>query len=151
MLSVPSRQVKLTWQERIYDAAFTNGSQSSTSGRDGVELCGDRFVSHVPPFQWQKLLAAVREENLEKQLATVPAVQVSWWCCSHVPQLCTLLHVRYCAYVQVFHAAQEAAAEHWGFVRTFTVRFVFFLTLLITVIIVHVLCYALVKHEFLGQ
>lgn len=78
MLSVPSRQVKLTWQERIYDAAFTNGSQSSTSRRDGVELCGDRFVSHVPPFQWQKLLAAVREENLEKQLATVPAVQVSW-------------------------------------------------------------------------
>jgi len=90
MLSVPSRQVKLTWQERIYDAAFTNGSQSSTSRRDGVELCGDRFVSHVPPFQWQKLLAAVREENLEKQLATVLAVQVSWCCCSHVPQLCTL-------------------------------------------------------------
>ena len=86
-------QVKLTWQERIYDATVTNGSQSSTSRRDGVELCGDRFVSHVPPFQWQKLLAAVREGNFEKLLETVPAVQVGnsacvldcrscWcWCC----------------------------------------------------------------------
>ena len=142
--------MKLTWQERIYDAAFTNGSQSSTSRRDGVELCGDRFVSHVPPFQWQKLLAAVREENVEKQLTTLPAVQVSW-CCSHVPQLSTLLYVQYCAYVQVFHSVQEAAAKRWGFVRTFTVRFVFFLTLIITVIIVNVLCYALVKHEFMGR
>jgi hypothetical protein len=41
-----------------------------------VELCPDRFVSHVPPFQWQKLLAAVREESEEAMLTEVAGMQV---------------------------------------------------------------------------
>ncbi|XP_070186287.1 3'-5' exoribonuclease HELZ2-like isoform X2 [Littorina saxatilis] len=75
-VSYDSEQVKLSWQERIYDTAYANNSsQPASNRRDGIELCADRFVSHIPPFQWQKLLAAVREENTEKMLATVPAVQ----------------------------------------------------------------------------
>lgn len=67
-----TEEVRLSWQERIYDVL---ASSSSSSRREGVVLCADRFVSHVPPFQWQKLLAAVREENGEKMLATVPSMQ----------------------------------------------------------------------------
>ncbi|XP_076439727.1 3'-5' exoribonuclease HELZ2-like isoform X2 [Babylonia areolata] len=70
-LSADADQVKLTVQERIYN---TEGAKSGGS-LTGVELCADRFVSFIPPFQWQKLLAAVREDDEQKQVATVMEVQ----------------------------------------------------------------------------
>ncbi|KAK7471580.1 hypothetical protein BaRGS_00035778, partial [Batillaria attramentaria] len=70
-------QAKVTWQERIYDTAFASDFTQPSSARvnEVVELCADRFVSHIPPFHWQKLLSAVREENAEKLQSTVPAIQ----------------------------------------------------------------------------
>lgn len=72
-LSVPKAgQVKLTMQRRIYDPA---GSQSSPGVQSVGELCADRFICHIPPFQWQRMLAAVREDDEEKVLAAVHSMQ----------------------------------------------------------------------------
>ena len=66
----------MSWEERIYDCS----GKPAPNKLDNVELCPDRFVSHIPPFQWQKLLAAVREreENDDKVLSTVPIMQVGY-------------------------------------------------------------------------
>lgn len=76
VLNAGGDQVKVVWQERIYDAAYTGDQAPPSNSRvNEIELCGDRFVSHVPPYYWQKLLAAVREESVERVQAIVPDMQ----------------------------------------------------------------------------
>ena len=70
-------QVRLTWQKRVYDSGPSSSSAPRSRQHDTVELCADRFVSHVPHFQWQKLLTAIREDNEENQLAVLMAANVS--------------------------------------------------------------------------
>ncbi|KAL8623914.1 hypothetical protein ACOMHN_054255 [Nucella lapillus] len=72
---VEGERVKLTWQERIYNASASDSSTSAANRQPSIELCEDRFVSRVPPFHWQKLLAVVREEDEEKLQQMVPKTQ----------------------------------------------------------------------------
>ncbi|XP_076459401.1 3'-5' exoribonuclease HELZ2-like isoform X2 [Babylonia areolata] len=74
-VSSDGEQVKVTWQGRIYDASPSDTSSVAGNRQGAVELCADSFVSHVPPFHWQTLLTAVREENEEKLLKSVPVTQ----------------------------------------------------------------------------
>ncbi|XP_025107228.1 helicase with zinc finger domain 2-like isoform X5 [Pomacea canaliculata] len=76
LINPDTDQVKLKWQMRIYDAAYAlQQSPSVAKTNDVVELCADRFVSYIPPFQWQRLLKAIREENGENILSMVPTIQ----------------------------------------------------------------------------
>lgn len=53
--------VELKWQERIYSApGFQSGIPSSNLG----ELNPDRFIYKIPAKDWQRLLMAVREEDV---------------------------------------------------------------------------------------
>ena len=53
--------VELKWQERVYSAP---GFQSSVPTSNFGELNPDRFIYKIPAKHWQRLLMAVREEDI---------------------------------------------------------------------------------------
>ena len=53
--------IELKWKERIYSAP---GIQSSVSTSNFGELNPDRFIYKIPAKHWQRLLMAVREEDV---------------------------------------------------------------------------------------
>ncbi|XP_046550029.1 LOW QUALITY PROTEIN: helicase with zinc finger domain 2-like [Haliotis rubra] len=66
-------EVKVKWQERIYDTA---GPVANMSQADrGKELDPDKFVNQVPAFHWQRLLNAIREEDFAKLQTMVSSVR----------------------------------------------------------------------------
>ncbi|OWF53235.1 helicase with zinc finger domain 2-like [Mizuhopecten yessoensis] len=65
--------VKLTWQDRIYDVS-TKVTRHVSSISTEV-LNPSRFISRIPAFQWQRLLSAIREENMQKLQSAVTQVR----------------------------------------------------------------------------
>ncbi|XP_048248196.1 helicase with zinc finger domain 2-like isoform X1 [Haliotis rufescens] len=66
-------EVKVKWQERIYDTAGPIMNQLQVER--GKELDPDKFVNKVPAFHWQRLLNAIREEDFSKLQTMVSSVR----------------------------------------------------------------------------
>lgn len=65
--------VQLTWQDRIYDVSPTSTQDISSVSTE--VLNPSRFISRIPAFQWQRLLSAIREENMQKLQSSVTSVR----------------------------------------------------------------------------
>ncbi|XP_033763482.1 LOW QUALITY PROTEIN: helicase with zinc finger domain 2-like [Pecten maximus] len=68
-----NRSVQLTWQDRIYDV--TSKITRDLTNVSTEVLNPSRFISRIPAFQWQRLLSAIREENMQKLQSAVTSVR----------------------------------------------------------------------------